>query len=651
MRALLILLLLFQIYLSQAQAQKKGEVLFSPVPHWVKLLKVDSTILDDNEDDLIKVLEEDQVNIESKEYFTREVFKINSPKGISRIGSYSFTFDPEVHAIAVHGVFLHRDDKKIDLYKEAHTELNRQKKYVGGSLYTQESKFRFFFNDLEVGDFIEIMYTKIGRQPDLDNQFVYKEVFYPYSKLRVLGKKEKKIYYKEEGNNFPKMKEKINDGSFEWIWEFSISQQKIELEKKSSYYTSPMWANDNSVLYLSSFGSFKDLQVHQRKRYSEDVKISEKITRTVTQLTDSLKTKEEKVNAIFQFIQKEINYLEYGYSTPTLPDTVLKQKFGDCKSMSFLTTKMLNVLGIEGHPFIVNINGFNLASKGFYTPQSFNHCIVEFKLDDDYSYFDPTFDYQGGLASNKYLYNYNYGLSVREGITDYVVAKKASVDKIVSKDLFVFNEQSDKVQLKRALILSGKWADKARNLYTKGGLDYATRNLKGNIYSPSSSYINYSGIDSTYNETYRDKLNSNQVFFKSDIELEESPFSYDTKDWDKEIKEHSIDVSFLYEDDFNELEDEDSTSTQIYFGLPYPFNFRHEVMIAGMEDNSFNLKNISIDSDFMSFSKKTEKLEFGVKYIFEIKTKQDFFEKKGLEKYHEIYNLMEEYCKISMIKK
>lgn len=73
----------------------------------------------------------------------------------------------------------------------------------------------------------------------------------------------------------------------------------------------------------------------------------------VTTLTQGKTTDEEKIKAIYYWVQDNIRYVafEEGYSgfVPQSVQTVFKNKYGDCKGMANLVTEMLKLAGYDAH--------------------------------------------------------------------------------------------------------------------------------------------------------------------------------------------------------------------------------------------------------------------------------------------------------------
>jgi transglutaminase-like putative cysteine protease len=97
------------------------------------------------------------------------------------------------------------------------------------------------------------------------------------------------------------------------------------------------------------------------------------------ELTRGLESDREKIEAIFDYVQKDYRYVaievdESGY-IPHSPEEIMKNRYGDCKDMTVLNVSMLRALGIDARPALVNTKGkgetlIDLVSLDF------NHMIA-----------------------------------------------------------------------------------------------------------------------------------------------------------------------------------------------------------------------------------------------------------------------------------
>jgi hypothetical protein len=158
---------------------------------------------------------------------------------------------------------------------------------------------------------------------------------------------------------------------------------------------------------------------------------SEPIKREVVSLTASKSTQLQKMQALAEFVQRDIRYvaieLGIGGWQPHPATDVFSHRYGDCKDKATLLRSMLREIGVESYHVAI------YTKRGAITPQTpahhgFNHAIVAIKLPDGLTdaslkatiqhpklgrvlFFDPTNDLIPFGQLPGYL-QANYGLLV-----------------------------------------------------------------------------------------------------------------------------------------------------------------------------------------------------------------------------------------------
>lgn len=127
-------------------------------------------------------------------------------------------------------------------------------------------------------------------------------------------------------------------------------------------------------------------------------------------------------------MQDEVRYLgfESGIAAykPNSPKTVLDRRYGDCKDKSLLLATLLQQLGVESYPVLVNsVNNKNMDE---FLPSHyvFDHCFVYLKHNNRDYFIDPTISNQGGDLARINTPDYKFGLLLKEGANGLTPIKK-----------------------------------------------------------------------------------------------------------------------------------------------------------------------------------------------------------------------------------
>lgn len=100
----------------------------------------------------------------------------------------------------------------------------------------------------------------------------------------------------------------------------------------------------------------------------------------VNQVVAKQKSREQKISAILQYLDREIRYtgLEFSEATivPRLPDETLTRKYGDCKDKAALLVAMLRAANIPAYVAVLNAGGREDVSAELPGLAMFDHAIV-----------------------------------------------------------------------------------------------------------------------------------------------------------------------------------------------------------------------------------------------------------------------------------
>jgi transglutaminase-like putative cysteine protease len=217
---------------------------------------------------------------------------------------------------------------------------------------------------------------------------------------------------------------------------------------------------------VSDFASWEDFS-----KWTVDLfKVNKIKDKALTKFVDSLKSipdVEKRVLTAIKTVQDKVRYLSFvdGLSAyrPHDPSQVFGNKYGDCKDKSLLLSEILNELGLESYPVLVNTDYGRVMDMRLPSAWNFDHCIVQFRYGDSTYYLDPTITWQRGTIKKIVTPDYYHGVVAdvkQPGLTKIPVAKNWSV--IRAKEDFEVLELGGRAKLKVETYYSGSEADNVR---------------------------------------------------------------------------------------------------------------------------------------------------------------------------------------------
>ena len=144
---------------------------------------------------------------------------------------------------------------------------------------------------------------------------------------------------------------------------------------------------------LWTLDSWDTISKWYSKLFREQMKSNDELEKFTKQLIADKKTKEDKINAIFNFVSQNIRYIAVllGPHThkPHQAFEIFEKRYGDCKDKTVLLLTMLKIAGIEGMPALVPANG-KYFDETIPALNAFNHIIAVVADQGKYYWLDAT---------------------------------------------------------------------------------------------------------------------------------------------------------------------------------------------------------------------------------------------------------------------
>lgn len=266
-------------------------------------------------------------------------------------------------------------------------------KYLSDNFHDDHKGYVFHLPNLQEGAISYYTFTNLGTEPYLYGSFDFsREVPVVDAVYEITVPSNIKIQVKQFNcENFKVQKDSVvKKGNT--VYRFSLSDVKkfpYESGSKSPAYYRPK-------LLISIVSYEKDGKIVPVLKDEKDLaklycdlikKAKNNYPAELKKVTDSLKannsTEEEKVKAVFYWVQDNIRYISIqegmGGFIPTDVQTCFQQRFGDCKAMSNLIYMMLKNMGISANYGLVGTRSLPYSYR--YIPGAFidNHMICMYE--------------------------------------------------------------------------------------------------------------------------------------------------------------------------------------------------------------------------------------------------------------------------------
>jgi hypothetical protein len=308
----------------------------------------------------------------------------------------------------------------IDAYSYNSADKKKQKiKATSFSTKTAEKEDHIFHDDMKTLSFFYPS-LKEGSVKHLSYVTDYKEhrfpmgyrffSYYPLEKSVFIIDHDTSIHllrydYNMEGFEID-FKETIVKNRRIWTWTCT----KVPSYRKDSYSPMPTYFLPGTYCQISHYyskgkkvnvmGSLDDLV----SWYAENVQNvltetpSDNLITTTKSIVAGIDDDFEKVKAIYYWVQDHIKYIAFEEGVegfiPRMPNQICEKRYGDCKDMSVLIYKMLEIANVKGKIAWVGTNYIPFKYSVFPSSAVDDHMIAVYETKDKTYFLDATSELQ-----------------------------------------------------------------------------------------------------------------------------------------------------------------------------------------------------------------------------------------------------------------
>lgn len=138
----------------------------------------------------------------------------------------------------------------------------------------------------------------------------------------------------------------------------------------------PIWFNPFPWVQCSEYDSWAEVAQWAIKLYQAPTELAPSLRQKIEQWR-TIEEPEFQVLAVLRLLQDEVRYLgiEFGPNShrPSDPSKVFERRFGDCKDKTLLFCVILNNLGFEASPVLLNSSAWHTVGDWHPSPYAFDH--------------------------------------------------------------------------------------------------------------------------------------------------------------------------------------------------------------------------------------------------------------------------------------
>src|ERR1700728_3675133 len=256
-------------------------------------------------------------------------------------------------------------------------------------LYSDIHEKHLAVKGLSVGDELEYLVRSRVFKPEVPGQFWYE---YSFTKSAVAKDEQREIslpaekYVKAVSPEFkPEVKTEGARRIYRW------THQNLTVKEKDPDEP-PRGIPPNPDVQVTTFASWEDVGRWYGGVQKDPLTVTPAIQSKADELTKGLKTDEEKIHVIYNFVALKFHYIgqDFGIGRyqPHAADDVLDNGYGDCKDKHTLLASLLKAEGIEAWPALIHAS--RKLDPEVPSPAQFNHVITVVPTAGQFVWLDTT---------------------------------------------------------------------------------------------------------------------------------------------------------------------------------------------------------------------------------------------------------------------
>ncbi|MFL5298248.1 MAG: DUF3857 domain-containing protein [Phenylobacterium sp.] len=414
--------------------------LYGPPAAWVDVAPIPPAPSEEGAPAVQMLLDDNQNRLDAAgdARYTRRVFRILKPEGLTAIKSASVIWSPDSDTVTLHTLRIIRGDRTIDLLGAGKDVLvlRRETSLEQASLDGRLTASRQI-DGLQTGDIVDFAYTLVRADPVVQgHSFAAEQIGFAGVAGRyravISWPRDKAVQWKATaGFDAPSISQKGG--------RTVLTLDKTNVLAPKPPIGAPLRFRRVGGVEASSFQSWQDVSKLMAPLFAKAAEIPKgsPIEAEADAIAARHAKPEDRAFAALQLVEEKTRYFallmgDGGY-VPAKAEETWERRFGDCKAKTALLLAILHRLGIDAEPVLVNLAAGDGIDELPPALATFNHVIVRVRIGDRSYWLDGT---RVGDTNPQAMKppNHKWGLPLR--------AEGAGLEKIVEPPINVPSQET-----------------------------------------------------------------------------------------------------------------------------------------------------------------------------------------------------------------
>lgn len=367
-------------------ARAADDLQYGPPPAWViptAIPKIASP-----PEGAVQLLLEDvqsRYTAEADTHYSESAVRILSAQALAAAGNVSVVWPPDTEKITIHYLHIIRDGRVIDAlaggrkFTVIRREANLELATLDGALTATIQP-----EDLRVGDILGLAFTRERHDPIFQGR---SEGAAALARPGVVGR----VTIRELWPNYKAMRWQASDDLGKGVLvrkgdETQLTFDLSNVEAPKPPKDAPVRFSRLGILEMSQFSDWAEVSslMDPLYRKASTLEAGSPLKAEIARIKSTSPDPRVRAEVALRLVEDQVRYvallMNLGGYTPAAADLTWSRRFGDCKAKTALLLALLDGLGIEAQPALVNTTAGDALNDILPTVGAFDHVMVRARI-------------------------------------------------------------------------------------------------------------------------------------------------------------------------------------------------------------------------------------------------------------------------------
>lgn len=382
--------------LAAGGARAADQLQYGPAPEWVIPIPIPkASPATDVAAELLLQDAQSRFGQDQDEHYTESVVLVRSSQALAAAGNISLVWSPDTESVTVHRLHIIRDGQVIDVltggkkFTILRREQNLELSSLDGALTATIQP-----EDLRVGDIIDLAITKQHHDPVYQGRSeggaaMARPGVVAHAHFRALWPAAKPMRWlatDDLGKGLLVHKDGQNELTFD------LTNAEAPKPPKDA----PLRFARLGQLEITQFSDWAEVSALMAPLYRKAAVLgpASSVRREIERINAASPDPKVRTEMALRLVEDQVRYvallMNLGGYTPAEADTTWARRYGDCKAKTALLLALLDGLGVEAEPALVNSSAGDQLSELLPALSAFDHVIVRARLGGKVYWLDGT---------------------------------------------------------------------------------------------------------------------------------------------------------------------------------------------------------------------------------------------------------------------